>query len=199
MCYKKRSIYLSKISRELSCLSSGLPKAFLRSLFNSSTARTYSPCSSPAGYVAVTNFDSGFTKSTSEDFFNGTEINVAISARQSGILNREKQWRLATKEHKQQQASHFLDSDKERQITSWETVKRVAQNQYGISEKSLDGKKIRFVFPQTEPCTSTTEHRGRINLPGFPTGKKQPVPSFKPPFPSHLQVMWKVFLCQNIT
>lgn len=71
-------------------MSSGLPSAFLRSLLNSSTARIYSPCSSPAGYVAVTNFDSGFTRSTSEDFFNGTEINVAISARESDVSSQKK-------------------------------------------------------------------------------------------------------------
>lgn len=89
-CHKNVNIfpYRSKISRELSCLSSGLPSAFLRSLFNSSTARIYSVWSSPAGYVTVMYFESGFTKSTSDDFFNGTEINVAISARQ--LLNQKK-------------------------------------------------------------------------------------------------------------
>lgn len=78
---KWRIVYLRRSSRELSCLSSGLPTALLRSLFSSSTARIYSPCSSLAWYVALTNLDSGFTRSTSDDFFNGTEINVAISAR----------------------------------------------------------------------------------------------------------------------
>ena len=73
--------HLRRISSELSCLSSGLPRALLRSLFNSSTDRRYSTWSSPAGYVAVTNFESGLTRSTSDDFFNGTEIKVAISAR----------------------------------------------------------------------------------------------------------------------
>lgn len=87
---KENTSNLSRISRELSCLSSGLPSAFLRSLFNSSTARIYSACSSPAGCEAVTNFDSGFTRSTSDDFFNGTEINVAISARKNDKLNRKK-------------------------------------------------------------------------------------------------------------
>lgn len=96
----------SRISSELSCLSSGLPRALLRSLLSSSMARKYSACSSPGGYVAVTNFDSGFTKSTSEDFFNGTEMNVAIRARRNSTdlaENWEHCKRTKTK------AVHFLD------------------------------------------------------------------------------------------
>lgn len=97
--------YRSRISSELSCLSSGLPSALFRSLLSSSTARRYSACSSPGGYVAVTNFDNGLTRSTSEDFFNGTEINVAIWARGNDTVLVEK-WehcrRTKTK------AEHFL-------------------------------------------------------------------------------------------
>lgn len=153
-------MYLSRISRELSCLSSGLPSAFLRSLFNSSTARIYSPCSSPAGYVVVTNLDSGFTRSTSDAFFNGTEINVAISARESDILN-QKNRRLATNEHKQQRQVHFLDSDRERHITSWDTEKRTAQNQDLLIDRQI------FICSQIYSCDWTP----RQNYLGSPRAK----------------------------
>lgn len=73
--------HLKSVSSAPSCLSRGRPRAARRSLLSSSAARQYWACSSPPlGYVCWMNFTSGLARSTSEVFFNCTEMNVAMAS-----------------------------------------------------------------------------------------------------------------------